>query len=157
MTRLTMNFDAVAAATPLDRTASTVRDGSGDLWEAKFRGEQKHWKAPPPPEGALKAGMPDYTGRTFGRLTVVRFHGFSGQSTPVAVWLVRCACGDYEVRRAKTIGKALGGAVPQDHEHSCMACRDVQLLQRRAAKPSTTKTRTAGDALLDALARGEKP
>lgn len=152
----TTNFDAVAAASPLNREASTIRDGSGDLWDDEAKG-QSHWKAPPEPTHKLAKGAPDYTGLRMGRLVVVRFHGLSGKSTPRPVWLVRCVCGDYEVRRAESIGKWLAQEVHPFEEPSCEVCRRVQVLQRRTAKPAKIARRKADEALLDRIAAGGRP
>lgn len=149
----TTNFDAIAAAAPLNREASTVRDGSGDIWsEPDVSGGQLHWKEPPQPLEARPKGVGDISGAKYGRLTVVRYHGRSGVSTPVRVWLVRCACGDYEVRREKSIIRALQGDTPPVTEHSCRVCEHVQILQLKARSKSTKKRRRQDAGFLDRLA-----
>lgn len=153
----TTNFDALAAATPLDRQASVIRDGSGDIWrEPDMPSNWAHWKAPPPAEGKLPAGRPNYAGAIFGRLSVIRYHGKSGLSNPQHVWLVRCSCGDYEVRREKSIAKALAGGVAAspDFAHSCKVCEQVQIIQGRARKANTQAARKTSAALLDRMAEG---
>lgn len=148
----TTNWDAVAASAPLDAQASVVRDGSGDLFETKINaGAQAHWKAPPPPLASKpNAGLPDLTGHRFGRLVVVRFHGATSKNNPVPTWLVRCACGDYELRRTKTILN------PGDPDDCCLECRAVRILQKRASAPNNRKARRKAAALLDQLAAGAK-
>lgn len=149
MTRLTMNFDAVAAAAPLNREASAVRDGSGDLWEARVPAHIKHWSAPPPQERPPPPDIADLTGLVRNRLTVVRYHGPAKDG---GRWLVRCACGNYELRRAKAIRK--GG----DEEMACFVCVKVETLRRRGSGKNTRATRRAEEARLDALAeQGRAP
>jgi hypothetical protein len=147
----TTNFDAIAAAAPLNRTASTVRDGSGDTWEPTMKSGQKHWKAPPLPLEPFIAvpgskWLIDLTGRQVGRLTVVRYHGRSGVSTPEPMWLVRCVCGDYELRRAKSIIKET------ENDPCCLICRANDRLRTRTSKTCTKADREAQSALLDRLA-----
>lgn len=149
MTIRTTNFDAIAASAPLDRQASVVRDGSGDQWENQHMSTQaQHWKAPPLPTHRRPHNTPDYTGAKIGRMTIVSFHGYSGKSNPVAVWLARCACGDYEVRRADTIKR---NANP---DACCMPCQRAAAI---CSRDTTSKSyRRKAGALLDRLARESK-
>lgn len=143
----TTNWDAIVTAAPLDAQASAVRDGSGEIYEPPINSAaQAHWKAPPPALKALGKGHPDLAGHRFGRFTVVRFHGATSKNNPVPTWLVRCACGDYELRRTKTVMK------PGDPDDCCLECRAVRLLQKRAAMPNNRKGRRRAEALLDRLA-----
>jgi len=144
----TMDFDRIASSHPLDATASAVRDGSGDLYDGPSIGDRQHWKAPPLPLGRKPAHLADLTGRRVGeRLTVVRFHGKSGKSTPVNTWLVRCDCGDYEVRQDK---KIRNGGHPED---ACAICAHARVLRRRAATTSTKRSRELSAKALDNIAR----
>ena len=147
----TTDFDAVAASAPLDRQASVIRDGSGDLWEAKINeAGQAHWDAPPLPLSAKPANQPELTGHRFGRFVVMRWHGATSKKNPEPAWLVRCSCGDYELRRTKTILRA------GDLDDCCMKCKVVRTLQGRARKPNTAKTRKIAAAMLDGLAEGAR-
>lgn len=142
----TMDFDRIASSAPLDATASAVRDGSGDLYDGPNLGDRQHWKAPPLPLALKPLHLADLTGRRVGeRLTVVRFHGQSGKSTPVNVWLVRCDCGDYEVRQDK---KIRNGGHPED---ACAICAHARVLRERAARTSTRKSRELSAAALDRI------
>lgn len=147
----TTNFDAIAAAAPLDRQASAVRDGSGDQWTPKISDHQQHWKAPPLPASTFQERIGgrkqiDFTGKVFGRLTVVRFHGVSGGSKQLAVWLVRCACGDYEIRRAKSL------AYKSEINPCCHECKALDRLRHIASATNTRAVREEQAAALDRLA-----
>ncbi|MBP7704178.1 MAG: hypothetical protein KA105_02695 [Caulobacter sp.] len=96
----TTDFDAIATSAPLDRQASIVRDGSGDHYVAPMPDHQAHWSAPPLPLAPRPADVEDLTGRTLGQLTVIRYHGRIGSGSR---WLVRCSCGDYELRKTRVI------------------------------------------------------
>ncbi len=95
----TTNFDVIAASAPLNREASVARDGSGETWGFEVHEQISHWKAPPLPTHRRPHGMSDLSGRSFGLLKVLRFHGYREGKNAPALWLVRCSCGDYETRR----------------------------------------------------------
>lgn len=151
----TTNFDAIAASAPLNREASTVRDGSGDLWEPQIKATTLRWDAPPVPEAKMPAHVVDLSGRQIGRLTVVRYHG--KRKSGGHFWLVRCSCGDYELRRNKFIENPPERHGPEDHE--CAACdylHHIKWLQQNEAKAG--RQRLAADASrLDKLAAGGRP
>lgn len=142
------NWDAVAAAAPLDAQASMVRDGSGDHWEAKIPQHYQRWATPPAPEAVFPfSNGVDLTGRFMGRLQVVRYHAPGKEG---GRWLVRCPCGYYELRRAKAI------KANQNADHACFECERVNVLRKRASgKFNTTKTRARSAEALDRLAKGE--
>lgn len=144
----TTNFDAIAAAAPLDRQASVVRDGSGDLYEAPKSATQAFWTAPPEPEGPLPPGVEDLSGRAFGQMRVIRYHKRNPKTG--SLWLCRCVCGGYELRRGKIVresgGKGDGGGC-------CHQCDRV----RRMREGRFKSTRSDQVALLDRLAAGERP
>ena len=140
----TTNFDALAASAPLDRQASVVRDGSGEGWEGRVPAFVDHWKAPPAPLCAKPEEIPDLTGRRIGRLTVVRFHRRKNGGQ----WLVRCDCGDYEVRRSSVITDFKGTL-----EACCHACDWLRLIKAKAAAKNTRSTREASSQALDRLSQ----
>jgi len=147
------NWDAVAASAPLDATAATVRDSSGDAWEAKIPAHVNRWIAPPPMTPVEKLVGPavhvarELIGRRVGRFLVLGIWA-EGNPKKNATWVVRCDCGYYEGRKAK----ALRG--PHAEHLACTACSRLRALQRQAAKPSTSVTRAASARLLDDLSRG---
>lgn len=81
--------------------------------------DARHFVEPPPPAREWKAWMGiDLHGRTFDRLSVLGFHNF--KSTKGAAWLVRCTCGEYEIRNAKTL------AIFHHTEQMCHVCKAVE-------------------------------
>lgn len=142
----TTNFDAIATAAPLDRQASVVRDASGDLFEGKVPIWHVHWTAPPLPEGSRPRFCPDMTGAKAGRLTVVRYH----RSHPKkgAQWLVRCVCGDYELRCT--------AALKTPHpDHKCEACAYFEKAKRwrEEGRAGLTTAKADGQRLDDLAAK----
>lgn len=140
----TTDFDAIAASAPLDRQASVVRDGSGDQFVGRIPRDVEHWTAPPLPEAARPAQVKDLSGLAVGRMTVVRYH----RSHPKrgARWLVRCRCGDYEVRSTP----ALTGACAPERLMCCL-CEQVELMRRAPAR-DRVEDRAADEALFERLA-----
>lgn len=140
----TTDFDAIAAAAPLDRQASVVRDGSGDQFIGRIPRDQEHWTAPPPPEAARPAHVRDLIGLSVGRMTVVRYH----RSHPKrgARWLVRCRCGDYEVRSTPAL---TGASAPE--QLMCCLCEQVERMRTAPAR-NRSAHRAADLALFERLA-----
>lgn len=125
-------FDAVLASVPLNGTAGAITSRSKDNWEPKRKAPEslQHWDAPPPMRAITKAErcnpqFVDVTGKRMGRLTVVGIlHEPDAKPDRKARWVVRCACGDYEVRTAKSIKKAAP-------ENRCFNCETLGIIQRR--------------------------
>ena len=143
----TMDFDAVAASTPLDATASAVRDGSGEIYEVRVPAHIAHFIAPPRPQMDRPDDVEDLTGIQRGRFTVIRYHSPAKDG---GKWLVRCACGDYELRRAKAIRRG------DDQDMSCFCCVHTDTLRRRGSSQNTSARRRQDEALLDSFSRGRK-
>lgn len=145
------NFERLAGAVPLNGTAAAVRDGSGEHYEGRVPSWHAHWKAPPLPEGRFDArfGGEDLTGREFGKgMRVIRYH--RSRSGLGAQWLVRCSCGDYELRATKAIRTA-------KPDHACQACDWFEHVKWKAAHERAGRTVAANDAArLDELARTGK-
>lgn len=120
---------------PVDRVAARVM-GPGVHFEKELPEYARHWKAPPPSYKFIpQAGNPqsiDLTGTRFGFFTVIGWMGAIGGSQGrmkkglgkppkrQGMWLVRCSCGDYEVRTARAIRN------PNNQDDRCAVCRDVQ-------------------------------
>jgi hypothetical protein len=59
-----------------------------------------------------------------GRLTVLGIM-LTGNRKKKAVWVVRCSCGSYEVRKLKTLNKS-------KQDDSCLECKNLDYLKRRS-------------------------
>lgn len=102
---------------PIDRTAALVIS-KGVRHQSTKKIVNPHWEQCPackPPPALNLAGM------KFGRFTVIgmlaRAKGLSLKQP--AKWVVRCACGDYETRSAKSIRN------PRNANDCCYKCREV--------------------------------
>lgn len=142
----TTNFDAIAAAAPLDARASAVRDGGGDHWTATLPADVEHWSAPPLPEDERPRDVADISGLVVGRLTVVRYHRTRPSGGRRSRWLVRCQCGDYELRKTRAVTNA-----KHPDQMMCFACQAVETL-RNAGRRDTAADRAEDQALFDRLA-----
>jgi hypothetical protein len=136
---------------PFDKTASMVTS----------RGEHFEW-APPQnvihsetpirlrpatPREVLDPGYVDLTGTKVGRLSVMGIAAFSGQEK--RRWVVRCQCGDYEIRRAKFIKACLRG--DQRDKATCFECGYTRKLQQGYHNPK--KAAAAEEAIQELAAR----
>lgn len=121
-------FDKLLTSRPVDGAAARVI-GGGVHYEPQKEIVQRHWTAPPnlAPITPLMRENPqfeDLAGRKVGRFTVIGYLGKLSKSK-AALWLVRCACGDYESRNAKAIRN------PENRGDRCDKCRHLSHLKRR--------------------------
>jgi len=112
-------YDGLGAA-PVNR-ASVRALGKGVSYEPNIRLGQLHWKAPPRTR-PVPQNVPDLTGKTFGRFTVIGWYG----KTPS--WIVKCACGDYENRRTNSLKRATS-------DTCCVICEHLIIIKRREKMP----------------------
>lgn len=121
-------FDKLLASRPVNQAAARVM-GRGVHYEPDKVIAQRHWTAPPAttaPTAAMLVNpcFVNLSGVTFGRFKVI---GLLPKSNPKgkALWLVRCACGDYESRGSKAICN------PENRGDRCDKCRHLAQLKRR--------------------------
>lgn len=83
--------------------------------------QQFHWKDNP---GTIKVSpfQENLIGYGFGRFRVVGKYGRRKKTG--SIWLVKCDCGDYEVRTTKAIKN------PKNTEDKCAICRDIVYLNK---------------------------
>ena len=87
----------------------------GTRYEPKAKLTNLHWDICPPIERPQK-GERDLTGMKQGRLTVVG-KAKKDWIIPNARWIVRCSCGDFELRKSKSILN------PENGFDKCHLCR----------------------------------
>jgi hypothetical protein len=118
------SFERIFTSAPLNKTAALVT-GKGvhfdDTAKLKRNPGHRHFEAPPvcvdPKDYPQAPEFQDLRGRKIGRMKVVGYLGTLGYSKwAKGAWLVRCVCGDYETRKAKTIKTS------NDPNHSCDRC-----------------------------------
>lgn len=110
--------------TPVDKTAAlVVRRGERFDSQKKFGGA--HWKTQPPIRTDAWVFV-DLTGIRFGRFQVIGLH-----ADLLKRWVVRCACGDYEVRSAKAINN------PENFGDRCANCRHLAYLKQDHERRTT--------------------
>lgn len=129
-----VDFDTVAPLMPFDKTAGQVA----------ARGESFEWSPSPgnihstdpiahrPPirEEQANPEFINLTGARTGRLTVLGVAAEIPSNGNGQRWVVRCVCGAYETRKAKSIKAALSGDWKADHEPMCGWCCNNRRLQR---------------------------
>ena len=122
-----MDFDAIAAASPLNSVAGSVTS-KGVHYEPDVKfGCTRHEDVPIPTKPVPKVtkdGGFDLTGIIFGRFIVV---GFAAEQNPrkKASWVVRCSCGAYETRKGPAIKNPLNAG------DMCRACSHFERAKER--------------------------
>lgn len=150
MSRLArIDFDTVAPLMPFDKTASQVA-GRGVHFEWEPNREQVHSDLPiktrqATPRELKDPNYRDLTGAKIGRLRVMGIASFSSQEK--RRWVVRCQCGDYEIRRAKFIKACLSGE--NTDEAMCMSCGYTRKLQQGYHNPK--KAAAAAEAIQNSI------
>ena len=115
---------------PVNSTAARVVS-RGVHYDSSKKIVQRHWDVPPPVRPVPKdPSLQDLTGVKFGRFTVLGFYAEGN-----GLWVVRCACGDYETRRTKSIKN------PNNDQDRCENCRQLVELRRRAEFIATGKNK----------------
>lgn len=138
-------FDAILASVPLNSTAAKVTS-HGEHWrpEKPIPPHIQHWDAPPP----MKPfdGNPvhtDFTGKKFGRFTVVGVLNLPGGKNRGMRWVVKCNCGDYEVRATQAIRLAVSSALPADTaNYRCYVCHQWEVSKIRYVKRGSAPIET---------------
>lgn len=128
MSRAT-TFEKIAASTPRNATAASVTSRGTHYEPVVDLANHQHFDTPPATTPILSESIGtcgDLIGRRFGRFTVI---GLAAEGPPnpkkKARWVVRCACGDYEYRKAKSIRN------PANSDDMCQKCRHVVDARRR--------------------------
>ncbi|OAI30018.1 hypothetical protein A1351_23130 [Methylosinus sp. R-45379] len=117
-------FDRLAASAPINRGAAMATHGRGVNFEPKLGRARETWDTPPAMR-PLPPDMPNFMGRSFGRLRVIGLACERGTGGKYARWVVRCVCGRYEMRRSRAVG---GPHAPLD---SCSYCHYLDELRFR--------------------------
>lgn len=127
-------YSRLATSVPVDAAAARAVSMRGEHEPTiKIEDWHKHYDAPPK-TFPTPSDVQERTGRKFGRLTVIGFLYGQKKGTPGSRWLVRCVCGQYEVRRGKIIDRA-------DADQCCARCRT--LAWHRTPQYQRSQTRQA--------------
>lgn len=119
-------WDKIVSSAPVNKDAAVARDGSGEHFEPDMRLARLRWDAPPPTKPVPDCpSAKGFVGIKFGRLTVVGLYAGEVSKKEGARWVVRCACGAYETRRAKAIRN------PINAHDRCSHCEYLERLRRR--------------------------
>lgn len=109
-------FDGIQRK-PVDKT-SAMMFAKGVQYTNSVKVTCAHWESPPPLR-AIPPDAPKLVGEKIGRFTVIGLHrDYNGS------WVVRCSCGDYELRKAKSILN------PNNFGDRCTKCRNVAFERR---------------------------
>lgn len=125
-----VDFDHVAPLRPVDLTAGRVAS-AGAHWDPKIvlPPGYMHWDAPPPMKPFVdnRNNESDLTGKQIGRFKVL---GLLDGKKGEARWVVRCVCGDYEVRRSIALKVALNVGEFASGSDCCIVCQHHDKIKR---------------------------
>lgn len=119
-------LERIRASSPVNAQAARSAFAGGDGYELPTNAHERRWCAPPPTRAYDDCNAPDMTGTTVGRLEVVGYYG-STTSRNRGLWVVRCRCGSYEVRRTKTLRNAIVDGL----EMCCHICKKLDRLREQ--------------------------
>lgn len=122
-------YGKLAASRPVNRSASVVTaKGTHFIPAVPLRETVKHWKACPAfKEHPSSPGFTDLTGARVGQVVVV---GYYGPTRTGAIWVVRCVCGDYELRKAGSIRRMRVEGDAEHSDHCCVECDYTRRLRK---------------------------
>jgi hypothetical protein len=84
---------------------------------------------------SIPSTIKNFTGKRYGRIEVIAYSHLrvkmkkSGRD-PIHYWVVRCDCGEYEMRRHTALNRKDRGERDNDE---CMHCKRLDFLKRNAA------------------------
>lgn len=114
------DYDFIATSKPVNRTASDVLKGGDDFDFSQNRNNHEIHVQRTPFKTKEFTGHPEHnlTGEIFGRLKVIGYCGKTNPNQPHGRWLVRCSCGNYERRKAKSLKSGDGSC----GKSMCFSC-----------------------------------
>lgn len=123
-TRLVVRDHEIPTRAPLFAAAEQMRPG----FEAEVGPRPGRWFFDGPPAmRPVAPNMLDLTGVAWGRVVVVGLL-VKKSSNENASWVIRCACGTYETRRARAI------RLKSNPDEACTRCDYVQTAEQRARR-----------------------
>lgn len=115
-------FDKLAGRVAVNKQSAQSAFGSGTHYTPKYNPSRMTSADPLPLKPVpVNCDAADLVGTQYGRLTVLGL-----LDAPGGKWVVRCVCGNYETRKAKSIrARDLAGA-------QCEHCEHRRRLQKRS-------------------------
>lgn len=111
---------------PVNRQAAHALSGpQPEQPNSYLKGCQRVFLAPPPMRDP-GSGVENLIGRTFGRFTVAGL-SVEKRRDGCALWVCRCVCGRYELRKSKAVRNS------RNSGDACWECRRTQHLIDRAS------------------------
>ena len=126
-------IERIVTSEPVDSMAARVMQ-RGETWEPDIRDVATFIRSADPIPTRTFTGPrhQDLTGTRFGRLLVTGWFGTHNPKKP-SLWVCRCACGDYELRRSRAVTNLSNAA------DACKDCRHLEFLKRRDSQGLTAK------------------
>jgi hypothetical protein len=122
------SLDRVVVAVPVSRTAALVTSESRDNFEFTVKPARETFDAPPlMTRDERRYRLLDLRGHKYARLTVIGLAKEQNQKKS-SRWVVRCACGKYEFRKARAIRN------PENARDCCTQCQQLHREQFRQTR-----------------------
>jgi hypothetical protein len=119
------SVEKIADMVPRDIVAWHSVFGEFVHWRPSVKNEARHYDAPPVRTRKFQGhAHDDMTATSFGRFHVIGYLPKNKTTRPHGVWLVRCRCGQYEVRNTKACRN------PLNNRDRCKACRVLVHIRR---------------------------
>lgn len=115
----------IIASRPVDATAARVTSAGPKGLESSKRIAQAHSDVPLPMRSVPSEVRHNLIGRSFGRFTVIGLSVTRPSQPGGQAWVCRCSCGQYEIRRSRSIQNTKNAAIDR-----CDRCRQVEYLRR---------------------------
>ncbi len=144
-------LDAVIASVPANATAARVM-ARGEHWtpEKPLPIGLLHWENMPRMRPFRGEERHNYTGKKFGRFTVIGILEATGGKNRGDRWVVRCSCSHYEARSPQSIALRIVGYAPEDGNpmwDRCWYCAQWEITKNRygnkGSKPLSAFTNPA--------------
>lgn len=126
---------------PVDRVAARVAFGKGEHFTPEFP-EHHAFRTMklPPKRPQMPSDATDYAGLRHGHMTALFWFSPASKRRSGTIWVARCDCGNYELRRPGTWGNRPS---PTDDPDRCEECRRTDVSLRGGSSKSK-----AGDRVL---------
>lgn len=119
-----MNFDFIATSRPVDQVAARVLSPGEHYDPGKCQSHAMHSDLPIPTRPFPGLKEHNLTGFRKGSLVVKGYAAEQDLKGKKSRWVVRCDCGYYEIRTAKSLKN------PNNDDDRCAVCRDLAWIRR---------------------------
>jgi hypothetical protein len=119
-----MDYDFIATGKPVNRTAASVLS-KGEHFDIEVPDYIYCKGLPPKINDFTGPRKEDLEGVVFGRFTVMGFYEKKKNGGNRGMWVVRCRCGNYSLRR----GNGIKRSIARGKDSCCYVCDKIKRLK----------------------------